>query len=378
MPTKSYAVEIPRINVESCNIQTRKHKAAAIGELLEENTRFVASLRSVDDIRNVRWCKEDRKQSSLAIEFRTAQQANKILDICVFIRGKHYNCEFADQQLRRCGKCQTFGHDQMSCSSAHRCGRCASQHATWLCKSNILHCANRHGPHQTSDVTCPAMKAYKQRLRYPVHSSPVGETELEEPLPGPQSRTAALSPPTSNPMPIIPHDEGEIKVEEEESLQIIGLVRENHDLSIPGNAQNEPPVRAEGSEPNHEMDLARKHPADLTLIQRHVEGLRAVVERLNNPWDFTLIERQLQDLRTVVERLNNPPNLTLIQRRVEDLRMVVERLSVPQHQHSAKRKRGADERLSGRRSSYARKQPKRATQGRYSYPVPNRSRVPAD
>lgn len=289
IPAQSYAVETPRINIGSFNIQTRTHKVAAIEELLEENPRLRGCLRSVDDIRNIRWCTGQRQESSLIIELRTAQQANRVLDIGFLIRGKHYSCEFPRQKVRRCGRCQTFGHDQLSCSSAHRCGNCASQHATWQCVSSIRHCANCHGPHQTSDKNCPSMRAYRQTLHYTDHSAPVGETEHQELAPESKSQTANLSLPSSNPRPVAPHNESEIKVKKNDSLPNLGSVREHHrgGAAAPKhpsrrvNTRTEPHVRPENSEPTQVIGLAQNDPPDLTLLRRELEDLRMLVGELS-------------------------------------------------------------------------------------------------
>lgn len=325
VPAKSYAVETSQFNVASFNLKTRKHKAAAIKELLEDNLRLAGSLRSVDDIRDIRWCAQRKEESSLIIELRTAQQANDILDIGLFVRGKLYNCEVPRQKVPRCGRCQTIGHHQKSCSSTLRCGNCASQHATWLCNSNLRHCANCHGPHRTSDEACPAMKAYRQRFRYFVRSSPRENLKQQELALETQNQTANLRLSSSNPMPVAPHNEPQIKVEANESLSNLGSVQQHHQggaavpahPSMPVNARNESHVGPRGSEPTQEMDLARNDPL-------------------------------------------GTPDLISLRRELEDLRMLLGQLSGPQHQPQ-RRKRGANQMLTSEPSSHARKKPKRGT-----------------
>lgn len=339
---KSYSVETSRFGVDSLNMQTRKHKATAIKEIIEENVPFVIALRGVDDIRNIRWCKEHKKISSLIIEFRTPELADAILDSGVFVHGKLYNCQYVDQKLRRCSRCQAFGHLDRRCHSAHRCGTCALQHATSDCTSSTRLCANCNGPHIAKAKTCPARDAHKRRLRYTNRSSPIGGTERAAPARAPQDQqlTAVPNLSLSNPMPVTPHNEGEIKVEEDESLQTRGSVRDHHQgrAAIPtrtpvsANPQHEPFTKAGGSEPTHEIRVAE---------YRHV--------------DFTSIQRQLADLQKTVEHL-----------------------SAPRRQHSQRRKREANEMLTGEPPPHARKQPKRAKKKKYRYPTRNRPPVPAD
>lgn len=341
-PAISYTVELPRINRDNLNMQNRKHKATVIRELLEENLPSVVSLRSVDDIRNIRWSKWYGKESSLVIEFRTAQQADEVLNSGIFVRGKHYKCQSVDQRILRCGRCQAFGHHEIRCSLAHRCGRCSLQHLTSACTSNFSLCANCNGPHEAKDAMCPARETYKQRLRDTDSSSLVEGTQHEETVPGPQRRTVPLrlpSPNLPNTMSTTPPNEGEVKVEEDESLQDIGHIGEHRGrvaslghTSMPANPQHVPYVKAEGGE----------HVQDVDLTQ------------------------------------NQHPDLTSIQRQLEDIRKDVKRLSRPQQPRSKRRKRGADEMHTGGPSSYARRQPRPERQSRDDRPMRMQSHLPAD
>ena len=261
VPTNTYAVETIPISTDIFCMQTRKQKARVIRELLKENLRFVVSLRGVDDIRNIhwgkeyrlRWCKEYRPESGLVIEFRTTQQADEALGSGIRARGKHYQCQFIDQMVRQCERCQDFGHQEEICLAAHRCGWCASQHATSACSSNTVKCANCYDSHQANAFRCKVRKAHKQRLRYLDASSSVGEREHVELAPEPQSRTAALNLPSSNSVHITPQDEGQIKVEEDE-IQNIGPVREHRRARAVVPRQ----TKVEGSECPQGMGLAQK------------------------------------------------------------------------------------------------------------------------
>lgn len=339
-PAEPYAVRTSRISVDSLNMQTRKQKATVIRELLEENLRFVVSLRSVDDIRNIRWYNGQKKKSGLVFEFRTAQQADQVLNSGVYVHGKHYKCQYyVGKKLTRCGKCQAYGHYKSCCPSVRRCGRCASQHRRSACTSKTKTCANCHGPHLANALSCPAKKAYKQTLRYTDPSSLVGGTEYDGTGPEPQSRRAALSLPSPDSMPASPHEEAGIKVEGNKSIQNIGRVRDHQgcvaalrDIPTLAHPQHEPYVKAEGSDRLLGIDLPQ----------------------------------------------NQPPNRTLIERRLEAVEKAVEQLSRPQHPHSNRRKRGADEMLRGGQRSYARLQAKRTRQSRNDYPMRNRSHLPTD
>lgn len=348
VPAKAYAVETHRIRFDSLNMQTRNHKAETIRELLEENLRFIDPLRRVDDIQNIRWCNNGNKRlSSLVIEFRTAQQANKVLDLGMYIRGKHCKCKFVDQKPRRCGKCQAFGHSEDSCSSERQCGRCTLNHATLACTSTLRPCANCHGPHEAKDRFCPAKKAYWQRLRYTDPSSPVSITALEEPATEPQHRSASLEPPSPNPTLTTEHSEGETKVVQEEALPTIDPVREHNpgravtprQISIAAHSQHEPYIKAEDGELTEEIDLAQS-PPDLTAIQKGLDDLL----------------KQFNDLRT---KLEQP--------------------SIPQTPPPQGTKREADEMLKGEPSSPSgRKRAQHGPQNADEHPVPNHNPLPAN
>ena len=309
-PAESYAVKIPRISRDNLDMQNRKHKATVIREFLEENLRFVVSLRSVDDIRNIRWSKYYGKQSSLVIEFRTAQQADEVLSSGIFVRGKYYKCQSVDQMILRCGRCQAFGHHEYRCSCAHRCGRCSLQHPTSACLSHLILCANCNGPHEAKDATCPAREAHKQILRYNNSLSQVEReqrirkqfqdhsAEMTIRLPSPNSLSTTMS--------TRPHNEGGIKAEQDESFQDIDHTGEYRGraaalghISMRTSPQCEPCVKAEDGYCIQEMDLTQ----------------------------------------------SQPPSLTSIQRQLDDIRKDVDRISLPQQSHSMMKKRGADEML---------------------------------
>ena len=309
-----------------------------IRELLEENLRFAVSLRSVDDIRDIRWCRGHKKESSLVIEFRTDQQADEVLNSGVYVRGKHYKCQYYDgKKLPRCGKCQAYGHYKRRCSSVRQCGRCASQHRRSACTSKTKVCANCHGSHLANASSCPAKEAYKNKHRYTDPSSLVGGTKPDGAAPEPRRRTAALSLPSPDSMPASPHDEAGIKIEQNKAIQHTGRMRDHQgcvaalrDTSTLAHPQHKPYVKAEGSDKILGIDLAQtKH--------------------------------------------SNP---TLIERRLEAVEKAIEQLSRPQHPQSNRRKRGADEMLGGGQKSFAERQQKFARQSRNDHPMRNRSHLP--
>jgi hypothetical protein len=61
-----------------------------------------------------------------------------------------------DREVRRCFKCQGYGHTQKFCPAATpACGRCAMPHQTSDCVNpSALKCVNCGGSHRSGDKLC--------------------------------------------------------------------------------------------------------------------------------------------------------------------------------------------------------------------------------
>ena len=60
-----------------------------------------------------------------------------------------------NKEVRRCFKCQKYGHIQRDCSASFSaCGKCADKHGTKDCISLDLKCVNCSGTHQSGHNTC--------------------------------------------------------------------------------------------------------------------------------------------------------------------------------------------------------------------------------
>ena len=73
-----------------------------------------------------------------------------------------------DREVRRCYKCQKYGHIADDCNGPVRCGKCAGGHRTPECPASPAppqRCANCTGAHQAGDRSCPEQKKAVARYR---------------------------------------------------------------------------------------------------------------------------------------------------------------------------------------------------------------------
>lgn len=71
-----------------------------------------------------------------------------------------------NKEVRRCFRCQRYGHIAKVCKADHKCGRCAKPHDTKLCNSpDALKCVNCSKSHRSGDPVCPEQVKAVKRLR---------------------------------------------------------------------------------------------------------------------------------------------------------------------------------------------------------------------
>lgn len=77
-----------------------------------------------------------------------------------------------DREVRRCFKCQCYGHVQASCRASNpSCGKCAGAHLTRDCNSLNRKCVNCGGAHQSGDRFCPTQMKAVARYRAKMEKS---------------------------------------------------------------------------------------------------------------------------------------------------------------------------------------------------------------
>lgn len=70
-----------------------------------------------------------------------------------------------NKEVRRCYRCQKYGHIARLCPSEPACGRCAGSHAPGECNSAPKKCVNCGGPHTSGDPLCAEQVKAVRRLR---------------------------------------------------------------------------------------------------------------------------------------------------------------------------------------------------------------------
>ena len=151
-PASTCKVIVHDMNVKSLLFQNRKEKAAIIRELTAENVPIGTGNDFKIVIGDVYWAKDysQKQTGSLIIEFLDSKQADQVLERNFWWRGRRHHCGRTEEhlKLRRCSKCQAYGHVLKECSGSYRCGNCAGPHQAAACKSEIKRCASCGGGHR--------------------------------------------------------------------------------------------------------------------------------------------------------------------------------------------------------------------------------------
>jgi hypothetical protein len=145
-----------------------------------------------------------KQASSLVMEFTRPEDANKAIEEGLIMGAEIYNCELYDRscRLKRCFRCQKYGHSGTQCDSSNTCGFCAEQHDTRECtikNSSTANpkCALCKGEHSAWSSTCPTRKREKAKVEQAKRNRPyLHHTSKTPNLPLQVLTTDALCSPT--------------------------------------------------------------------------------------------------------------------------------------------------------------------------------------
>jgi hypothetical protein len=167
-----------------------------IKDILFDNRVFIPNA----EIKYVGWLTRlatTKTMSSIIIEFKTPEDANKIIDEGLIWQGEALQCELYDRQcrLRQCYKCQKYGHIGTQCKATTACGYCAQEHSSQDCPNKAdktnRKCTNCKGTHEAWSRQCEYRKdeiakirtSYDTRLRHhlvPANEEQRGRTQARE------------------------------------------------------------------------------------------------------------------------------------------------------------------------------------------------------
>ncbi|KFA81825.1 hypothetical protein S40288_09566 [Stachybotrys chartarum IBT 40288] len=177
--------------------------------ILQDNKPFIPNA----EIKYIGWLTQNSKAkmaSSIIVEFKRAEDANKIIDKGLIWQGEVFQYERYDRQcrLRQCFKCHKYGHIGTQCKANVVYGYCAQPHPTKECpakndRNAPRKCAACQDNHKAWSPSCPVRKqelskiktAYNLRPRYhPVPEESVRLTPPAKPQGQPALRSITLTP----------------------------------------------------------------------------------------------------------------------------------------------------------------------------------------
>ncbi|KAF5376429.1 hypothetical protein D9615_008638 [Tricholomella constricta] len=116
--------------------------------------------------------------ASLKVVCANAEDANRLLQGRIFVKGHVVAVRKDLREPIRCNKCQLYGHVRNTCKSPERCASCASaEHPTTGCPTNFTpRCVScgTDSSHSSSSRSCPTFKKLCDDLetRFPENSMP--------------------------------------------------------------------------------------------------------------------------------------------------------------------------------------------------------------
>lgn len=149
-----FGIVVHRVPTEDFDLEFDKKQG--IEKILAENRLDEKGF----EIEDIAWLKKKdrplRQSASLGIWFNTPEAANSVIKDG-FLVGQRYigSVESYRVELKRCHRCQKFGHLAWSCNEQAKCGHCSGQHEQRHCPPGLSpRCADCNGVHPTGDRRC--------------------------------------------------------------------------------------------------------------------------------------------------------------------------------------------------------------------------------
>ena len=103
---------------------------------------------------------------SIVITTESLEHANDCITYGINIEHRHYQPEryIPQCQIRQCFNCQGYGHKADVCKKKPKCGKCAQEHETKQCKTEVVQCANCNAAHTAWDRECPRRQKEDERM----------------------------------------------------------------------------------------------------------------------------------------------------------------------------------------------------------------------
>jgi FtsZ-binding cell division protein ZapB len=149
-----FGIVVHRVPTEDFDLDNdKKH---GIQKMLEENNLTGKGF----EIEDVAWLKKkDRplgRSASMGIWLNTPEAAESIINNGLLV-GQRYigSVEPYRVELKRCNRCQRFGHLAWSCREQVKCGHCSGQHEQRYCPPGVRpRCSDCNGEYPTGDRRC--------------------------------------------------------------------------------------------------------------------------------------------------------------------------------------------------------------------------------
>jgi FtsZ-binding cell division protein ZapB len=149
-----FGVVVHRVPTEDFALD--REKKEGIEKIMEENDLAEKGF----EIEDIAWLKKkDRplgRSASMGIWLNTPEAAESILNNGLLV-GQRYigSVEPYKVELKRCHRCQRFGHLAWSCKEQVKCGHCSGQHDQRHCLPGVRpRCSDCNGEHPTGDRRC--------------------------------------------------------------------------------------------------------------------------------------------------------------------------------------------------------------------------------